>query len=115
MRKIDENDVTVETLQMALERAHNRCMDHHMRTKRSYFGLKQLRKRQVRDDCKPTTTTTPAPSKIISSLTNLGNVKIMLKFFLDSKFYLRISIGVSDVLLRCYHFRNPATIFQSTY
>jgi len=69
-RKIDENGVTVETLQMALERAHNRYMNHHMRTKRSYFGLKKLRKRQVRDDCKPTTTTTPAPSKIISSLTN---------------------------------------------
>lgn len=75
MRKIDENGVTVDTLRMVLDRAHYRYMDHHLRTKRSNFGIRKLRKRQVRDDCKPITTTTPAPSKIISSLTNLGNVK----------------------------------------
>ena len=92
MREIDENGVTVDTLGLALDRAHDRYMDHHLRTKGSdNLGVKKLRKRQVGDDCKATTTT-PAPPRFISSLTNLGNVKNILMLCLNSILIMIITI-----------------------
>ena len=77
MRDIDQDGaVSMDSLRLALDRSQQRYMPYHKRARRGATPVAAVKDRERK--CRSESgekTTTQAPSGIVSSLTNLGNVR----------------------------------------